>query len=104
MTAAGYRRQAEGLRERNKRTRTGRILQATRELLRERDAQTLTLEQIADRAEVAPGTVFNLVGPRERLFAALIDQAHEQIRLFQRCRAVYIGTPLYVAAPLEAQG
>lgn len=79
MTAAGYRRQAGGLRERSKRARTERILQAARELLRERDAQTVTLEQIADRAEVAPGTVFNLIGPRERLFAALIDQAHEQL-------------------------
>jgi AcrR family transcriptional regulator len=79
MTAADYRRRAEGLRERNKRARTERILHAARELLRERDVETVTLEQIAERAEVAPGTVFNLVGPRERLFAALIDQAHEQL-------------------------
>jgi hypothetical protein len=41
--------------------------------------QTATLEQIAERAEGAPGTVFHLAGPRERLFAALIDQAHEQL-------------------------
>jgi len=79
VTAARDRRPAGGLRERHKRARTDRILQAARELLRERDVQTVTLEQIADRAEVAPGTVFNLVGPRERLFAALIDQAHEQL-------------------------
>jgi len=79
VTPAGDRRPAGGLRERHKRARTDRILQAARELLRERDAQTVTLEQIAGRAEVAPGTVFNLVGPRERLFAALIDQAHEQL-------------------------
>jgi AcrR family transcriptional regulator len=77
VTAADPRR--HGLRERNKRARTERILEAARELLRERDADTITLEQIADRAEVAPGTVFNLVGPRERLFAGLIDQAHEQL-------------------------
>jgi AcrR family transcriptional regulator len=79
VTAARCPRQAGGLRERSKLARTERILQAARELLRERDAQTVTLDQIADRAEVAPGTVFNLVGPRERLFAALIDQAHEQL-------------------------
>jgi AcrR family transcriptional regulator len=79
VTAADRRRRVEGLRERNKRARTERILDAARQLLRERDADTVTLEQIADRAEVAPGTVFNLVGPRERLFAALIDQAHEQL-------------------------
>ena len=79
MTAARDRRPTGGLRERHKRARTDRILQAARELLRERDVQTVTLEQIAERAEVAPGTVFNLIGPRERLFAALIDQAHEQL-------------------------
>jgi AcrR family transcriptional regulator len=67
VTVAQDRRPAEGLRERHKRARAERILQAVRELLRERDVQTVTLEQIAERAEVAPGTVFNLVGARERL-------------------------------------
>jgi AcrR family transcriptional regulator len=79
VTPAARRPQAEGLRERNKRARTERILRAARELLREREIHTVTLEQIAERAEVAPATVFNLIGPRERLFAALIDQAHERL-------------------------
>jgi AcrR family transcriptional regulator len=79
MTPPEHRSNVVGLRERNKRARTERILQAARELLRERDVHTVTLEQIAERAEVAPGTVFNLVGTREQLFAALIDQAHDQL-------------------------
>jgi len=79
MTPPDHRSNVVGLRERNKRARTERILQAARELLRERDVHTVTLEQIAERAEVAPGTVFNLIGPREQLFAALIDQAHDQL-------------------------
>ena len=79
MTPPEHRSNVVGLRERNKRARTERILQAASELLRERDVHTVTLEQIAERAEVAPGTVFNLIGPREQLFAALIDQAHDQL-------------------------
>ena len=79
MTPPDHRSNVVGLRERNKRARTERILQAASELLRERDVHTVTLEQIAERAEVAPGTVFNLIGPREQLFAALIDQAHDQL-------------------------
>lgn len=67
------------MRERNKRARIQRILDAARELLRDGDIRTVTLQQIAQRAEVAPGTVFNLIGPRDRLFAALIDQTHEQV-------------------------
>jgi AcrR family transcriptional regulator len=79
MTPPEHRSNVVGLRERKKRARTERILQAARELLREGDVNTVTLEQIAERAEVAPGTVFNLVGPREQLFAALIDRAHDQL-------------------------
>lgn len=79
MTDSARPSPVDGLRERKKRARIERILQATRELLREHDVQTVTLEKIAERADVAPATVFNLVGPREQLFAALIDQAHEQL-------------------------
>jgi AcrR family transcriptional regulator len=33
------------------------------------------VERIATRAQVSPATVFNLVGTRERIWAALVDQA-----------------------------
>jgi AcrR family transcriptional regulator len=65
---------ATGLRERHKRQRRQRILEAIRELLRERPHETPTVERIAQRADVSPATVFNLVGPREQQWAALCDE------------------------------
>jgi AcrR family transcriptional regulator len=62
-----------GLRERHKRQRRERILEALRELLRERPHETPTVERIAELADLSPATVFNLVGPRERQWAALCD-------------------------------
>lgn len=64
---------AAGLRERHKRQRSERILEAIRELLRERPNETPTVDRIAERADVAPATVFNLVGSREAQWAALSD-------------------------------
>jgi AcrR family transcriptional regulator len=66
---------ASGLRERNKARRAQQILDVTRELIREDPDRTPTVDEIAARAEVAPATVFNLVGPRERIWAALADEA-----------------------------
>jgi AcrR family transcriptional regulator len=67
------------LRERNKVERTERILAAARELLREGAGQNLTVERIAERARVAPMTVFNLVGTREQIWAALADRVLEDL-------------------------
>jgi AcrR family transcriptional regulator len=64
---------ATGLRERQKRQRRERILESTRQLLRERPQETPTVERIAELAELSPATVFNLVGPREQQWAALGD-------------------------------
>jgi AcrR family transcriptional regulator len=66
-----------GLRERGKRRRTERIVDAALELLREDPEASLTVERIADRAEVSPMTVFNLVGNREQLWSAMADRALE---------------------------
>jgi AcrR family transcriptional regulator len=70
---------AEGLRERNRRRRVGRILSAARGLLRDRPEDGLTVERIAARAEVSPATVFNLVGTRDRIWAALADETLAEI-------------------------
>jgi AcrR family transcriptional regulator len=64
-----------GLRERGKQRRTTQILAAARELLRQFPEEPLTVERIAARAELSPPTVFNLVGPRDKIWAALADQA-----------------------------
>jgi AcrR family transcriptional regulator len=61
----------EGLRARHKRARRERIVGAVRELLRESPEEALTTDQIAERAEVAPATVYNLIGPREKVWEAL---------------------------------
>lgn len=68
-----------GLRERGKRRRTDRILDAARQLLHEQPEQPITVERIAARAEVAPATVFNLVGNREQIWAALANRAFEEL-------------------------
>jgi AcrR family transcriptional regulator len=70
-----------GLRERGKQRRTDQILAAARELLRQSPEQPLTVERIAARAELSPPTVFNLVGPRDKIWAALADQALAELDL-----------------------
>ena len=61
----------QGLRERNKAVRRERILDGARSLLREGPDTALTTERIAARAEVAPATVYNLIGPRDKVWEAL---------------------------------
>lgn len=63
----------DGLRERHKRQRRERILEAIRELLRASPDETPTVERIAELADLSSATVFNLVGPREQQWAALCD-------------------------------
>jgi AcrR family transcriptional regulator len=67
--------QALGLRERGKLRRTERILDAALELLREDPNQNLTVDRISERAEVAPMTVYNLVGNRDEVWRAIADRA-----------------------------
>jgi AcrR family transcriptional regulator len=63
-----------GLRERHKQQRRERVLKAIRELLRECPQETPTVERIAELADLSPATVFNLLGPRERQWAALCEE------------------------------
>jgi AcrR family transcriptional regulator len=71
-------RDISNLREHHKQGRRARILEATRELLREGEA-TLTTERIAQRAQVAPATVYNLIGPREKVWEALAAEFMEEL-------------------------
>lgn len=68
-----------GLRERGKKRRIDRILDAALELLHEDLGEKLTIDRIAARAEVAPMTVFNLVGNREQLWSAVADRVLERL-------------------------
>lgn len=62
-----------GLRELNKSRRRKQILDATRQLLRRLPADEVSVETIAELAQVAPATVYNLLGPRDAIWTALID-------------------------------
>jgi AcrR family transcriptional regulator len=68
-----------GLRERGKQRRTERILDAALRLLREDPEQNLTIDRIAERAEVAPMTVYNLIGTRDQIWTALVNRALAEI-------------------------
>jgi AcrR family transcriptional regulator len=63
-----------GLRERNKEKRREAILDATLALLRTEPLGAVTTERVAALAEVAPATVYNLVGPRDQLLGALVQR------------------------------
>jgi AcrR family transcriptional regulator len=75
---------AHGLREKHKRARRSAILRAVRDLLREGADDKLTKEAIAQRAEVAPATVYNLVGTRTQIYEALADDFMDEIETRQR--------------------
>ena len=79
--AATARAATPGLRERGKQRRTERILDAALQLLRDDTEQTLTIDRIAERAEVAPMTVYNLIGPRDQIWTALVHRALEGVDL-----------------------
>ena len=68
-----------GLRELNKTRRREQILEATRKLLRKQPADEISVEEIAELAEVAPATVYNLLGPRDSIWAALIDDVLDEL-------------------------
>lgn len=69
----------EGLRSRHKQARRLAIVRAARELLRQDDSHKLTKEALAERAEVSPATVYNLVGTRGQLFCALAEDFMEEV-------------------------
>lgn len=54
--------------------RLDRILDAAREIMRESGSVGFTMKDVADRARVAPATVFNLLGSRDGLFYALLSR------------------------------
>ena len=72
---------ADGLRERGKHARIGRIIEAACAILRADGAQGLTVARIADEAEVSPGTVFNLIGTRDQVWAAIAEHSFTRIEL-----------------------
>lgn len=68
-----------GLRERNKAKRRHAVLDATLDLLGQHPLGEVSIERIAERAEVAPATVYNLLGNREQLLLACVDRVIDQL-------------------------
>lgn len=68
-----------GLRERNKSKRRNAIVEATLELARTRPLGEMSIELIAAQAEVAPATVYNLIGSRDHLLHACIDRVVDRL-------------------------
>lgn len=62
------------------RRRRGSILDAARALIAERGIDKLVIADVAERADVSVATIYNLVGTRDRLLIALLDDVAETVR------------------------
>ena len=70
---------ATGLRERKKvRTRQG-IVAAAHDLFLSKSYEETTMEEIAERAEQAVGTLYNYFNSKEALFAELVSRARGEL-------------------------
>ena len=68
-----------GLRERKKAKTQDRILQSAIELFGENGYANTTMEQIAERAEVGVGTLYNYFGSKRALLIGFATQEHAKI-------------------------
>lgn len=67
------------LRERGKARRVSEIIAAAADLWREHGMDSVSLNQIATRAEVAPQTIYNLIGGLDAIGFAVIQLALERM-------------------------
>ncbi len=67
------------LREVNVQARRQRILQAARELLAQGGVAALSMRKLGEHAELSVNTLYNLVGSRDRILTALIEDAIERL-------------------------
>jgi len=56
------------------------ILGVARELIIERGVDKVVIADVAERADVSVATIYNLIGTRDRLLIALLDDVAEQVR------------------------
>lgn len=62
------------------RQRRATILDAARGLIADRGVDKLVIADVAERADVSVATIYNLVGTRDRLLIALLDDVAETVR------------------------
>jgi AcrR family transcriptional regulator len=97
---------ALGLRERNRRTQRGAILDAARALFREHGVGAVTMAEVADRASVARATVFNHFGSKYALVEAITEEVHAYYRLMleNALAETAAPTPLLVRSLFDLMG
>jgi AcrR family transcriptional regulator len=83
-------------RQRDTEARRGRILDAAEDLLNQRVAHEISVDEIAEKADVARATVFTQFGSKAGLLTALVD------RMSKRGGAVQLGTALDDPNPVAA--
>jgi len=67
------------IRERSKQKRRNRILLAARALIVEEGVPGLSMRVLAEKAEVSVATLYNLLGSKEEILYALLDQSYETL-------------------------
>lgn len=70
------------------------ILEAAEAVLAERGFHGASVDEIARRAEISVGTLYNLFGSKENLFACVTERNVEEVRLAVRERAAAAATGL----------
>ena len=73
---------------------TARSLMPPRDVVLERGADALTLEAVADRADVAVQTIYNRVGGRSAVLIAVAERALEQNRQYMDAAYAAAGSPV----------
>lgn len=69
------------------------VVNAAREIVATKGAAALTLEAVAERADVAIQTIYNRVGGRSALLLAVAEQAMEESRAYMDAAYSATGTP-----------
>lgn len=69
------------------------VVDAAREIVANSGADALTLEAVAERADVAVQTIYNRVGGRSALLTAVAEQALEESRVYMDAAYDIPGTP-----------
>jgi len=75
----GVRWEPMSLRDRNKSKRRARILLAARGLIVDEGVDGLNMRALAEAAETSVATLYNLVGSKEEILIALLDQSYDTI-------------------------
>jgi len=72
--------------EREQALRQAIVFEATEAVLAERGFHGASVDEIARRAEISVGTLYNLFGSKENLFASVTERRIEEVRVAVRLR------------------